>query len=251
MQEAQAIIERIRRVSATLQRLDVALDKAHRSVAPGQFFLARVGESLDPYLREPWVPVRGQGSTLTVERPAGRVYAPGQVVSLIGPVGRPIPVKDSTRSLLLIAFEATPASLLMVAEAALGKGASVVLALLGRAADYPFEGLPQELEITRAEELGRWSERDNVFRWADQVIAVAPPPYDGPFYSNLLAAVREVRIDVASGAVVGLFQPPMPCGVGACGACLVRCGAEDIPACVEGPAFDLLSVNVVKTGEAT
>jgi aerobic-type carbon monoxide dehydrogenase small subunit (CoxS/CutS family) len=51
--------------------------------------------------------------------------------------------------------------------------------------------------------------------------------------------VRRVRMNVPEGYAYGLFQPPMPCGVGACGACLVRSGGEDVAACVDGPAFDL------------
>src|SRR3954470_24558617 len=108
MQQAQAIIERVKRVSAALQRLDIAVEKTQRSIGPGQLFLARTTTSSDPYLREPWTPIRCEGSTVVVERPSTQVFAPGEIVNLIGPVGRPIPMRDSLRTLLIIANEATP-----------------------------------------------------------------------------------------------------------------------------------------------
>src|SRR5437764_13492058 len=129
MQQAQAIIERVKRVSAGLQRLDVAVERTQRDVGPGQLFLARTTASADPYLCEPWTPLRREGSTLIVERPATQTFAPGQIVNLIGPVGKPIPMRESLRNLLIIANEATPSALLMLAHTALDQGAAVTLVL--------------------------------------------------------------------------------------------------------------------------
>src|SRR5262249_54121491 len=108
MHQAQAIIERVRRVSATTQRIDVAVDKPHQNISAGQFFLARRTESLDPYLREPWIPVHCEGSTVVIERAATESFAPGDVVNLIGPIGRAIPQLGNPRTLLLLAYEASP-----------------------------------------------------------------------------------------------------------------------------------------------
>ena len=243
MREAEAIIERVRRVSATVQRLDVAVDKSHHTVGAGQLFLVRTTASLDPYLREPWTPVRIDGAYLVMERPAGQVYTPGQVIRLIGPVGKPIPLRESIRTLLLIAYEATPASLLLLAETALGRGLAVTLALVGAALHYPLEALPEELEVIRADDEGQWADQPETLRWAEQIVAVAPPPFDMTYYGKLLQNVRQARIEIPPQHVFGLFQPAMPCGVGACQACLVRSEGEEKPACVEGPAFDLLTLN--------
>jgi hypothetical protein len=245
MQEAQAIVERIRRISATLQRLDLAVDKAHREVSAGQLFLARTVDSFDSYLREPWVPVGHQSNQLVFERPANRVYLPGQIINLIGPIGKPIPLLPSTRTLLLIAFESTPAALLMLADTVLERGGAVTLALLGRAQHYPVEALPDEMEVTRAEDYDHWTERDPVLRWADQVVAVAPPVFDLPAYARLLDNIREIRMEPPADYVLGLFHSPMPCGIGACQACLVNLnGDETAAACVDGPAFDLRTVKL-------
>ncbi len=247
MQEAQAIIERVRRVSATIQRLDVAVDKPHRAISPGQLFLVRATTSLDPYLREPWTPVRCSNSHVVIERPVGPTYMAGQVVSLLGPVGKPIPLRETVRTLLLIANESTPASLLFLAERALARGAAVTLALIGSALHYPLEALPEEIEVIRGDDTGQWPNQPETLRWADQIVVVAPPPFDIPSYARVFQAIREARVEVPAQHVFGLFQPPMPCGVGACQACLVRRSGEETAACIDGPAFDLLTLDVVRS----
>src|SRR5262249_18679712 len=148
---------------------------------------------------EPWIPVKKEGSYLVVERPIGRAYAPGQVVSLLGPVGKPFPLNEKAHTLLLIAHEATPVALLFLAETALKQGAAVALVLGGAARHYPVEALPQEVEVIRGDEVGGWPDPTRTLGWADQIFAVAPPPSDIPYYSWLLERVREARIDVPHG----------------------------------------------------
>jgi hypothetical protein len=250
MDQAQAIVERVKRISGTIQRIDVAVDKSQRNIGAGQLFLARVTESLDPYLREPWTPIRRDGSNVIFERPSTQLFSPGQVVNLLGPIGKPIPLRDSARTLLLVAYESAPTSLLMLAETALSKGLAVTLALAGAATHYSLEALPNEIEIVHGDAEGVWPQQVATFNWAQQIVAVAPPPFDLPYYARLLDAVRQVRIDVPAGYVYGLIQPPIPCGIGACQACLVRSGGEDVAACLDGPAFDLLSLNALPTEAA-
>src|SRR5262245_19887296 len=245
MQEAQAIIERVRRVSAAIQRLDLAVDRSHQSASPGQLFLVRPTQSLDPYLREPWTPVQRSESHIVVERPIGPAYTAGQVIDLLGPIGKPMPLRETVHTLLLIANEATPASLLFLAHTALAKGTAVTLALIGASLHYPLDALPAEIEVIRGDDHGQWPNQPETLRWAEQIFVVAPPPFDIPYYTQLLQAIREVRVEVTPQHVFGLFQPPMPCGVGACQACLVRRSGEEVPACLEGPAFDLLTLNVL------
>lgn len=243
MQEIPAIIERVRRASSSSQRLDIVLDKAYAKidVGPGQLFLARTTLALDPLLREPWTPVTHDQSLLTVELPLGKEYAPGQYVNLIGPLGKPIPLRETMRALLLVAIDATPASFLLLASTALARGMSVTLALIGGAQHYALEMLPPEVEINRAESLAAWDQCEQALKWADQVVAVAPPPYDTEHYTQLMDACLTARMEIPEGFCYGLFQPPMPCGIGACSACLISCKGEDVPACLEGPAFDLVT----------
>src|SRR5260221_7453188 len=116
MHQAQAIIERVRRISHTVQCIDVAVERPHQNIGAGQLLLARTTESSDPYLREPWTPVHRENGTIIVERPATQNYSPGQVVNLLGPIGKPIPLRDNAHTLLLLAFDSAPASLLLLAE---------------------------------------------------------------------------------------------------------------------------------------
>jgi NAD(P)H-flavin reductase len=241
--ERTAIIERVRRVSPTLQRLDIALDTLHKGIRPGQLFLARTTESLDPYLREPWTPIQADGRNITVERSNLNTYMPGQLVSLVGPVGKPIALREASRTLLLIAHESTPASLLYLAMTALSKNIAVAMVLLGAAQSYPIDVLPQEIEIIRGEGT-TWGHQDKTLEWADQIVAVAPPPFDHDFYLALLMTIRKVRIEVVTGYAIGLFQPPMPCGLGACGACYIKQKGGELLACLEGPAFDLSAIEM-------
>ena len=242
--EKQAIIERIRRVSASIQRLDIAVDKAHRGISAGQLFLVRAVESLDPYLREPWTPLHVERTSVTVERPAGILYTPGQAISMIGPIGKPIPLGERTRTLLLIAYESTPAALLLLAETAFSKGIAVTLVLIGAARYYPLDALPQDLEIIRGDLHDfAWPNQAQTISWADQIVAVAPPYADNSIYRKLIDSARTTRVEIAAGYSYGLFQPPMPCGVGACSTCLIRVKGGEMLACLDGPALDLTLID--------
>lgn len=246
MRDTTAIIERVRRTAANLQRLEVAVEGTQREVQPGHHFLARLSNSginsWQPYLREPWIPIRQQGNSLVIERPAEYAYQPGQIVSLLGPLGRPIPLYPLARTLLLIAYDAAPASLLMLAETALARHISVTLILVGTARRYALEALPEQIEVQHGDDQGNWPEQRTAFQWADQIVAVAPPSHESTRYARLIEGVRKVRIEIPEDYLLGLFQPPLPCGVGACQACLVRVGSTESAACIDGPAYDLTRV---------
>ncbi|MFQ3536532.1 MAG: hypothetical protein SNJ58_11705 [Aggregatilineales bacterium] len=245
MAHGQAIIERIKRISAGVQRLELAVEAAQQAVGGGQFFLVRTTATYEPYLREAWLPVGARDGALIIERSTRHQYAPNQVVDMLGPLGRPFPLRDSARTLLLIAYEATPAIFLLMAQNALMRRTAIALVLIGQARHYPLEGLPSAFEVIRAEHYEMWGERDDQLKWADQVFIAAPPPYDVPAYLRLLEDARRARHAVGSDWLYGIFQPPMPCGVGACQACLVRLrGGEEAPACTDGIAFDLTRVNL-------
>ena len=246
MNDLSAIIERVRRVSANAVRLDVAIEPAQRNVQAGQHFLARLTESWDPYLREPWIPIKAHRNTITIERPTTlnvQPYQPGQIVHLLGPIGQPIALIETARTLLLIAYDATPASLLMLADIAIKRKIGVALALIGTARGYALETLPAEIEIVRGHDDGTWPEQVVSLKWADQVVAVAAP-HDRSHYARLLETVTRARVEAAPGYVSGLFQPSLPCGVGACGACAIACQRREVLACVDGPALDLLNVTL-------
>ncbi|PJF36734.1 MAG: hypothetical protein CUN49_03935 [Candidatus Thermofonsia Clade 1 bacterium] len=247
MQQGQAIIERIRRISAGVQRLELAVEKPHQAISGGQFFLARTDSAYGPYLREAWLPIAVRENVVIVERPTRYAYLPNQVIDLLGPIGRPFPLRSSARTLLLIAYEATPAIFLLMLQSALARQCAATLVLIGQARRYPFEALPPALEVTLAEYHERWAEREQQIAWADQIFAAAPPPYDIPAYLRLLEDVQRIRQAIGPETLYGVFQPPMPCGIGACQACLVRLqSGDEMLACIDGLAFDLTRVNLLQ-----
>jgi len=121
MKETQAYIERIKRVNREYQRLELAVDRSLASLRAGQALLVRrIEKDYDrelwlPYLRELWFPVEIPASNmLVVEQPARLQYIPGQLLSIIGPVGQPFRLRKKLRNILLIAYHSSPAALLLL-----------------------------------------------------------------------------------------------------------------------------------------
>lgn len=244
IRESQATIERVRRISPDLQRLDLGVEEYLARLKPGQSLLARVAEDRwDPYLPEAWTPVALDKLTITIERPARDQYLPGQVVSLLGPVGAPFPMRYNLRSLLLIALDAYPTPLVLLATMAVRTGIEITLVLSGQAADYPLDALPPEIEVVNGSLEEGWPNQVTTIGWADQVITVANPRYRQELYPQLMARVRELRSDIPKRFMLGLFEQPLPCGTGACQGCGVSCHGQDHLICVDGPALDLEDVN--------
>jgi dihydroorotate dehydrogenase electron transfer subunit len=244
MRETQAIIERVRRITTTLQHIDLSVDPALTQLQPGQSVLAIPQENpaWTPYLREQWLPVDAQGARLTVELPAAIHYAPGQVISLLAPVGKPVPLRPGARNLLLIAEDATPTPLVWIARECVRNGAAVTLVLGGQALDYPLEQFPAEVEILRGDTDWSWPEQVETLTWADQVIALAPPFLQAESYGRLHHAISQLRHRAPEHFACGLFYQRLACGTGACGACMTACQDGDRLVCVDGPAFDLKDV---------
>ncbi len=243
--EARATIERVRRISSRLQRLELGVEEGLSHLKPGQMLLARLHEDRwDPYLPERWVPVAVDGRTITIERPARNHYAPGQVVSVLGPVGAPFPMRYNLRNLLLIALDTMPTPLLFLGGLAIRSKISVTLVLSGVASEYPLEVLPEEVEVIEGDLDNGWPNQVTTVGWADQVIAAANPAYYNTLYPALLRKIHELRAEVPRRYLLGIFDLPMACGVGTCQGCGVSCHTGgDRLICVDGPALDLEEVN--------
>ncbi|MBN1679403.1 MAG: hypothetical protein JW966_03875 [Anaerolineae bacterium] len=250
MRETQAIIERVRQASADHQQLDLAVDPALAQLQPGQSLLARpvdapITGTAASYLREQWIPVDVQTARITVEVPAQPVYAPGTVISLLSPVGCPIPLRPQSRHLLLIAEDTAPTPLIFLARRRLADGVAVTLVLGGQATGYPLELLPPEVEILHGETDWTWPDQVDTLTWADQVIALAPSFAYTDAYGSLFNVISQLRHqDIPDDYVCGLFYWRLACGTGACQACQVSCRGRDLLACVDGPAVDLKKVRL-------
>ncbi|HLU08420.1 MAG TPA: hypothetical protein VK003_02045 [Oceanobacillus sp.] len=243
MKETQALIERVRRVNDTHQHLELTVDSSLTQLRAGQSLLARTHETWDPYLREQWWPVNLSRNTLVVERPANVTYEPGQVVNLLGIVGQPFKFRRTLRNVLLMAYNTEPSPLLMVLTSLLANKVSVTLLLLGSAANYGTQHLPPEVEILKGDDEMNWPNRVTTVGWADQVFVAVAQQDELTNFGRVWALFNELRADIPSNYLFGVFRPILPCGVGACQACMVRQRDGALPlACSDGPALDLTQV---------
>jgi len=232
-------------VSAELQQLDLAVDRSLAQLKPGQSLFAAFLEApgWDPYLREQWIPVDLRPGRITVELAAGRVYTPGQVVSVLSPVGTPIPTQPGVQHLLLIAEDALPTPFVLLTRSLLGGGGSVVLVLGGQATSYPLEQLSPEIEILRSDTDWKWPDQVETLQWADQVLVLAPGHTQVETYHHLYDVIGQLRQhDIPDHYVCGMFYPRLACGAGACRSCEVPSRKEALLACEDGPAIDLKRV---------
>lgn len=244
MRETEAIIERAWQVAPGVQRIELSVDQSLAQIAPGQSVLAMVSHTWIPYLREKWIPVEAEPGLLVVERITDAHYAPGQIVSLIGPVGTPLPWISGGQHLLLIAQDTVPTSLLYLARKAVETASEVALVLLGEATHYPYAGIPPAVEVITGEH--DWPDQDETLRWADQVFAVVSEAFWQDYFSTLYHAARGVyggKLPV--NFFYGVFDMALPCGTGACMACMIRCKTNSKFLCSEGPALDLTEVMLV------
>jgi hypothetical protein len=245
MRDTQVIIERVRRLSADLQQLDLAIDRTLAQIRPGQSLFASPLETngWNPYLREQWIPVDLQPGRLTVEIPTGRVYMPGQVASVLAPIGEPIPFRANLQHMLMIAEDALPTPFVQIARNLLGGGVSVTLVLGGKATRYPLELLSPEIEILRSDTDWKWPEQVETLHWADQVLVLAPGYLQAEVYRRLYDTITQLRQHaIPDDYVCGLYYPRLACGTGACQACEVPSRKDTLLACVDGPAIDLKKV---------
>src|SRR5687768_17352046 len=148
-----------RAASPQLRWLTLDAPEIARSARAGQYLLVRCAEegSYDPLLRRPLfiaatAPELGQVGLLFEPAERGLVWLArgraGDMLDIIGPLGRPFTLAGRTRNLLLIGAGVGLAALLLLAREAAARGCAVTL-LAGAAHDEtlppPFL-LPSEVE---------------------------------------------------------------------------------------------------------
>lgn len=253
MRELILNIERVRRINETHQHIHLSTDASLMQMKAGQSLLANAldshgddagsGGRLDPYLREQWFPVVIGKNEIVVERPMERRYEPSTQVSVLGIIGQPFRYRRTLRSVLLLAVDTAPSSLLLAIPALLANYVSVTLVLLGSAAGYKTAHLAPEVEVILGDGNLNWANRVTTVGWADQVFVAVDPSDESACFSRVLELFRTLRADLPTNYLFGVFQPPLPCGVGACSACMIRLKSVTALACEDGPAFDLLDLN--------
>lgn len=251
MRETQAIVERIKRVNRGYQRLELAVDRSLASLLPGQALLTRriskdyEAENWHPYLRDLCFPVEILASNmLVVERPAREQFVPGQLLSILGPIGKPLRFRQKLRNLLLLAYETPPTPLLLMLPHLLAQGTSLTMVTLGAARDYDCTHLPEELEIIQAGDDHSWHDMVMTLGWADQVFVLVGEGPELARFAEVMQLIRSRRNDVPANTIFGIFQRLMPCGVGACQACMLPVRGSAKLQCLDGPAFDLTQLRL-------
>lgn len=242
MKETQAIIERVKRVSDTHQHLHLSIDPSLSGLLPGQSVLARLGDGWDPYLREQWWPVAIGNNRLVVERPVAIRYEPGQVVDLLGIVGQPFRFRRTLRNVLLVAYQTDPTPLMMPIPSLIANHVAVTLLLLGSAAQYATPHLPAEVEVIQGDADFNWPNRVTTIGWADQVFVTVGHGDELINFGHIWRIFSELRAEIPENYLFGVFQPVLPCGVGACTACMLRMKGSMSLVCADGPAIDLTEV---------
>lgn len=254
MKDLNGFIERIKRISPTHVHLEVAISAEDQVVIkPGVSFLARLIddnaeiEHWDPYLREQWWPVGYTAKQLlTIERPKNPRYRPGQPVRLLGPLGTFYRFRQSLRNVLLIAYDTDPTPLTIMVNQLIHNNRSVTLVLLGSARTYETAHLPAEVEVIHGKNATEWPDQVMNVGWADQIFVAVRPDDELNRFAEIKRQVELLRHDLPQNYLFGVFQPVLPCGIGACSACLIRKGKTLIPVCTEGPAFDLKAITLPK-----
>lgn len=265
MRETEAIIERVWRANAGYQRLELAVDEALQMIKPGQSVLVRQGDAWDPYLRQQWWPVEVRTGRVIFERPDDEQYQPAQIINVMGLVGAPFKFRRTLRNVLLIAYDVPPHPLLMTIPWLLSNRISVTLVLAGQAASYDTQHLPAEVEVIHGDDDFQWPHQVMTIGWADQVFLVAARDDELPRLARLqsqgaaltvaqedeqarfirvLERFRALRADVPKNYLFAVFRPLLPCGSGACQACMLHTSQGSALVCTEGPAFDITQLNL-------
>jgi len=243
MRQTQAIIQRIHRINPRYQHVDLGIE-GDLGMLPGQSLLVRRGKLWQPYLREQWWPVRITAETLVIERPGDIRYEPGEIISVLGPVGSYFRFRRSLRHVLLLAYDTPPTPLLSMLPLLIGNKTSITLVLLGQATAYKTEHLPPHVEVIHGSADLEWDDRVMVVGLADQVFAVVRPDDELRRFGEVWKLFSDLRADVRKQYLFGVFQSVQPCGSGACQACMVRMVEGTAVACTDGPTLDLAMVKL-------
>lgn len=235
--------------------LRVHLPGAPAACQPGQFYMLRCGPPGGHLLRRPLFPSHIAESELTFwGQPAhdtGLAWLAAQpsetAVDLMGPFGKGFVVHPQQQRLLLVAEAAHVAAPLALIGPHLGRGGSVGLLLQGatQAELLPASALPPAVEYYSATadgSAGHHGHLDELLPtflvWADLVCGAG----SAPFLGRLKRAIHAVRVAAGAGFAQVVAPVSLPCGIGACLACLVDTGRGWHRACQRGPVFDLVEL---------
>ncbi len=228
----------------------------------GRYFLARcgaqtIGERLDNWqfpLRKPLFAVhcraRGDDESLwqlmlpPAIAPAYRwirALAAGEIINLIGPLGRSVELEPQTRNLLLVGDMGRILKVAGLADSILDRGGRVSMVVLEQPHSRDRAALLERLPI--AAEVQFWqagepwpAEAAKLVGWADQIGAALATAE----LTALAALIRSSRLKDEERFALAFPDADLVCGVGACLACVIQTGTGGVTrACIHGPIVDL------------
>jgi NAD(P)H-flavin reductase len=251
MKDSRAQVENVKEINKQYLQLELGVeDEALKQIKPGQSILARIADKSDedhiwnPYLREQWWVwgVTGR-DVLRVELPRVRDYEIGEKVQLLGPIGQPFRFRKNLRHVLLLAYNTHPVPLTVMTSSLLKNKVSVALVLLGEARSYNAAHLAPEIEVIRADDMMQWDNMVMSVGWADQIFVVVSQDDERARFKEVYELLKSKR-DIPEMYLFGVFQSLLPCGVGACDACVLKMKEGIKRVCTDGPAFDLTTVKL-------
>lgn len=228
-------------------------DQANQ-VRPGQFVHVRCRDGSDPLLRRPLSVLR-TGRCRASGLPAGQYEVlyevvgrgtellsrlrPGDLLDVLGPLGRPFEINRGTRRLLLVGGGVGIVPLVALADEAIQREIAVTLLAGFRSAAkvYPAGRLPPDLEYVVATNDGSLGHEGYVTSlvpsylvWADQICACGPVP--------MLRALATVERPDSLPVSIAM-EERMGCAMGVCLGCVVPTRSGPRRVCRDGPVFAL------------
>jgi dihydroorotate dehydrogenase electron transfer subunit len=222
-----------------------------RTAEPAQFVQIRVGTGLDPFLRRPIsiagvdsdrfvvvFKVRGRGTRMLADK------SEGDDLDIIGPLGRPIPVIEN-KKILLIGGGLGSAPLRFLAQTAAGK--NQIFFIIGAQTEKELiladdsKQFAREFEITTED--GSSGYQGLATDRLPAMLKKAKP--DVIFACGPEGMLKAVQTGVRGIPTYGFFESRMGCGYGLClGCALKRKTGGYLRVCQDGPVFDLSDVEL-------
>ena len=219
--------------------------------------MLRCGTQWTPYLRRPLFPASIEGRTVTFwgvpahdDGLAWLALQPeGSILDLLGPFGKGFSIHAHDQRLLLVAEAPYSSPLLaLIAPQLARQGGVGFLMEAATAADLlPPALLPPAVEYytatadqTAGHDPTLDAALDRALPWTDRLCAAGSPHFLHRL-KHKISAVRSAGPagTLHAGFAQALAPVPLPCGIGACLACLVDTGRGTHRACQRGPVFDL------------
>ena len=213
---------------------------------PGQAVLALLPGS-GQALRRVLFSTRRTPTGFTTDRPPEPGWSLGDELDLLGPVGRGFSPPDGARRWFLASLGRPASRLIPLIDLGLTRGAAVSLWTR-----HPPPGLPSQVELTPDPgEALAWSDYlaldiapETLPRLRQILFGYPDPPLRGPDLPPRSSASPRgpdlpLRGPASRRAGQVLIAPPMPCGLGTCGACHLKAKRGWRCACTDGPVFDL------------